>query len=340
MSWGQKYYVTTGTKSSLIFHDMLISIIVPVYNAQHYLHRCIESILCQSFSDFELILINDGSSDASGSICDEFAQKDSRIQVLHQSNSGVSVARNTGIKNSKGHFICFVDADDCLESDYLQNFSPQTNSDAPDIIIQGLKIYSPKEGIEEKICFPEIQPSSLSSVLNKKLIQFRGPYCKLFKACIINKYHLSFPSSLQYGEDSIFYLNYLSHCSTIKVVSASSYRYTKGVDASLSSLKHPVEQMLFFHEKNADLINTIQEKHNLQLPDDIFFEMISFKGIINLAINQLSQTHFINFLNKFKKSRLIDYLIRIPSSSKDKAILTIFLHLPSRLIFHIIRLFK
>lgn len=319
---------------------MLISIIVPVYNAESYLPSCIESILCQSLTDFELILINDGSCDTSGGICDSYALKDSRIQVLHQKNSGVSYARNEGIKIAKGHFICFVDADDRLESDYLENFSPETNSNAPDIVIQGLKICSPNGDIEEIVCFPETTTSSLSTVLNKKLIQFRGPYCKLFKANIIKKYHLFFPQAHQYGEDSIFYLNYLLHCSTIKVVCASSYLYSKGVEASLSSLNHPVERMLCFHEENAALIKTIQTKHGLRLPDNIYFNIISFKAIINLAIKQLSSPRFIIFITKLKKSSLIDYLYRIPLSLKDKIILTVFRNFPSRLILLITRLFK
>lgn len=336
----QTLSVDTRTKSSLIFHNMLLSIIVPVYNAQRYLPCCIESILCQSFSDFELILINDGSTDTSGDICDSYALQDSRVKVIHQNNSGVSAARNTGIRKARGHFICFVDADDSIESDYLQNFSPQIKPDSPDIVIQGLKICLPKGEIEEIISFPDTTSSSLSAVLNKQLIQFRGPYCKLFKTSIINKYNLSFPQSLQYGEDSIFYLNYLSHCATIKIGSTNSYRYTKGVNASLSSLNHPVEQMLFFHEENATLIKAIQTKHGLLLPDDIFFNIISFKLIIDLAIKQLSRPCFIDFITKLKKSELINYLHRIPSSFKDRAILTIFRLLPSRVIFYITRLFK
>lgn len=332
--------VATRTKSSLIFPNMLLSIIVPVYNAQLYLSSCIESILCQSFSDFELILINDGSTDTSGDICDSYALQDSRVKVIHQNNSGVSAARNAGIRKARGHFICFVDADDSIERDYLQNFSPQIKPDSSDIVVQGLKICLPKGEIEEIISFTDTPPSSLSAVLNKQLIQFRGPYCKLFKTSIINKYNISFPQSLQYGEDSIFYLNYLLHCSTIKVLSCNSYRYTKGVNASLSALNHPVEQILFFHEKNAGLIKSLQTKHKLQLPYNVFFNMISFKGIISLAIHQLSQSNFIDFVTKLKKSELINYLHRIPSSFKDRAILTLFRCLPSRIIFYITRLFK
>lgn len=97
-----------------------ISIIIPVYNVEPYLSRCIESVLNQSFTDFELILINDGSTDNSGKICDEYAKKDTRIHVIHQSNQGVSATRNSGIRIAKGDFITFVDGDDYIERDLLQ----------------------------------------------------------------------------------------------------------------------------------------------------------------------------------------------------------------------------
>lgn len=85
-----------------------ISVIVPVYNAEKYLHRCIDSILAQTFADFELLLIDDGSTDKSGEICDEYADKDARIRVFHKANGGVSSARNVGLDNALGEYICFV----------------------------------------------------------------------------------------------------------------------------------------------------------------------------------------------------------------------------------------
>lgn len=97
-----------------------ISIIVPVYNVEQYLENCINSVLNQSFRNFQLILVDDGSKDSSGEICDRFVQKDSRVKVIHKSNAGVSAARNAGIDIATGQFICFIDSDDWIESEYLQ----------------------------------------------------------------------------------------------------------------------------------------------------------------------------------------------------------------------------
>ena len=98
-----------------------ISVIVPVYNAEKYLHRCIDSILSQTFTDFELLLINDGSKDSSGAICDEYAAKDNRVRVFHKENGGASSARNLGLDNAKGEWIAFVDSDDLLEVNMLNH---------------------------------------------------------------------------------------------------------------------------------------------------------------------------------------------------------------------------
>lgn len=98
----------------------IISVIVPVYNVEEYLSRCIDSILAQTFTDFELLLINDGSTDNSGRICDEYIKNDSRIKVFHTKNFGVSSARNKGIENAIGKYISFVDSDDEVFNTYLE----------------------------------------------------------------------------------------------------------------------------------------------------------------------------------------------------------------------------
>ena len=114
------------------------SVIVPVYNAEKTLQRCVDSILAQTFEDFELILINDGSKDQSGDICDEYAAKDSRVKTVHKTNGGVSSARNAGLRIAQGEYIAFIDSDDYIDNDYLLGFK---HYDA-DLIISGAKLIS------------------------------------------------------------------------------------------------------------------------------------------------------------------------------------------------------
>ena len=100
--------------------EELISVIVPVYKVEKYIHKCVDSIINQTYKNLEIILVDDGSPDECGKICDEYAEKDNRIIVIHQKNSGQCVARNMGLKKMSGEYVAFVDSDDYLEKDYLQ----------------------------------------------------------------------------------------------------------------------------------------------------------------------------------------------------------------------------
>ena len=111
------------------------SVIVPVYNVEIYLPRCIDSILSQSFTDFELILVDDGSPDNCGKICDEYALKDSRVRVFHKSNGGVSSARNLGLDNVRGEWVTFIDSDDYVEVDYLKELIDAQQKNQVDYVV-------------------------------------------------------------------------------------------------------------------------------------------------------------------------------------------------------------
>ena len=130
---------------------MKVSIIVPVYKSEPFLEDCINSIINQIFTDWELILVDDGSPDFCGRICDSFAVKDSRIKVLHQKNSGVSVARNRGIYQAKGEYICFVDSDDLIEPDFLNSF--WIGEENADLYLQGYKIVNEDKEVQNIISF-------------------------------------------------------------------------------------------------------------------------------------------------------------------------------------------
>ena len=123
-----------------------ISVIVPVYNTEKYLRRCVDSILAQTFKDFELLLINDGSTDGSGAICDEYAQKDSRVRVFHKENGGVSSARNLGLENAQGKWITYVDGDDWIEPTMYEELYKKAIEDNADVVYSDLKmVFKDKE---------------------------------------------------------------------------------------------------------------------------------------------------------------------------------------------------
>lgn len=207
-----------------------ISVIVPVYNVEKYLRRCIDSILSQTFSDFELLLIDDGSKDKSGDICDEYVAKDVRIKVFHKANAGVSSARNLGLDKAKGEFIFFVDSDDFLDKTHLENYSKDI--DNFDLIFQGYKLVEETTGkVMEKKTFHEIETVDFESsmyVMQQifSLGNFFGPtWNKIFKASIISENKIRFKEDVDLREDEIFTFCYCRFVNKIKVLGSDSYNY-------------------------------------------------------------------------------------------------------------------
>lgn len=222
-----------------------ISIIVPVYKVEHSIHRCIDSILAQSFKDFELILVDDGSPDNSGAICNDYATKDKRVRVIHKKNGGVSSARNAGLDIATGEYITFVDSDDYIAIDYLQ----QMQSDGSDLIISGVdtlnhegnllythKFHSEYFTSKENIILP---------LLYKQLMLY-SPYSKLFRRNLIQELNLRFPIGVTWGEDGMFVSDYLQAVSTLRVLDYVGYFY----------IKYPGDNTLSTKIRN-DIIDTI-----------------------------------------------------------------------------------
>ncbi|MCS2957907.1 glycosyltransferase [Bacteroides salyersiae] len=137
----------------------LFSIIIPVYKVEQYLPECIDSIIKQTFTNFELLLIDDGSPDRSAEICDAYALKDNRIHVFHEKNGGVSFARNIGLDNAQGKWITFIDSDDWVEKDYLEKIYAEVVSFNADLIVWSIvhryANYSSLKDIRKKGCFDE-----------------------------------------------------------------------------------------------------------------------------------------------------------------------------------------
>lgn len=209
---------------------MQVSFVVPIYNSIQVLPRCLQCLHNQTFTNWEAVLVDDGSSDGSSQICDDAANMDKRIRVIHQSNSGVSTARNRGIEAAQGEWIAFVDCDDEIASDYLANLLAQVPADhyiGNHVLIIG--------GEERNIGCKAIQHYSLPNEA-KKILDFDAThhvdkhvflYCwgRLFKRSIIERYNIRFDTSLKFAEDTIFGIDYLSHCSQCVQIPDANYRY-------------------------------------------------------------------------------------------------------------------
>ncbi len=264
-----------------------LSVIVPVYKVENKISRCIDSILGQSFPDFELILIDDGSPDGSGLICDEYAAKDSRILVLHQKNSGVSAARNLGIKKSSGKWMTFVDSDDYVEKNFLKNLVGKNELLDSDLVNTGDKLLEEKTGrILSKCSFPSRLvdlKSKDSIVLLDKLgvFSFGVVYCHLFNTSIVKKNQIHFQESLCLHEDHLFYFDYLKYVQRIWLRSETQYCYM--IDFSVKSLSKAKKQ-----------------------PDELF---VAYKALRKSFLNFLSSVNFVCCFGKLVN--LNNFLIRI-----------------------------
>lgn len=203
-----------------------ISIITPVYMAEKYLENCIDSILSQKYNDWELILVDDGSPDKSGLICEQFAKLDSRIQVIHKPNEGVSSARNIGMFSARGEWIYFVDSDDFIEPNTLE-LLVESVSNRTDLLIHGLCDDYLEKGIKFEYDYYVKKNWSIAEILeyaDKKGL-LRGPVCKLYKTNIIRKYNILFNKNISYGEDTIFTFEYLKYCNSVILIPFSLYHY-------------------------------------------------------------------------------------------------------------------
>jgi glycosyltransferase involved in cell wall biosynthesis len=198
----------------------MVSIIIPIYKAEKFIRRCIDSVLTQTYKDWELILVDDGSPDNSGRICDEYSQKDSRIRVFHKHNGGVSSARNIGLDEARGDRITFIDADDYVFKNYLEVLI----SSEADLVTCGFKGINkmgstPKKGYYEGTSFR----TNIPIFYNTK--QTATPWAKLFKRSIIESNNLRFDQALKLTEDTVFVFHYLAYCASLEEFSEQLYFY-------------------------------------------------------------------------------------------------------------------
>ena len=241
------------------------SVIVPVYNVEIYLPRCIDSILSQSFTDFELILVDDGSPDNCGKICDEYALKDSRVRVFHKSNGGVSSARNLGLDNVRGEWVTFIDSDDYVEVDYLKELIDAQQKNQVDYVVTLNGRDSQETGLE--VCRDEY------NLLFSRYQIDRNGYVigKLYKVAIINTLRLRFNVNIHLGEDAMFALRYLLQTRNVVLIHSKKYFYDKERPGSLTKTLNSYESELAGKEEFDRIVNEI--KYKLQIDDVAIAEL-------------------------------------------------------------------
>ena len=210
---------------------MLVSVIVPVYNAEKYLYRCINSILSQTYTNFELLLINDGSKDNSGTICDEYSVKDIRVRVFHKENGGASAARNYGLDKAIGEYICFIDADDWVDEDYIEQLLPTDNEDMVvcSFMYDTMEIFHLSDIVRDKQDIGD----NLHILIDHMAVC--SPWCKIMRRDIIEEHKIRFDINVSAGEDMLFICDYFSAgLNKIRTISQPLYHYYVADNESLS----------------------------------------------------------------------------------------------------------
>ena len=266
-----------------------ISIIVPIYNVENYLSRCIDSILSQSFTDFELILVDDGSLDNCGKVCDEYALKDCRVRVFHKSNGGVSSARNLGLDNASGEWIAFVDPDDYVDNDYLYElFSSVMEYDSDFVATVEYEVQVPIKTTH--LCYNDF--SRLFT--DYKMDYGPGPVGKLFKTNIIANRNIRFKLNVHRSEDTLFVYHYLLESKDVVLIFSDKYYYDHSRPNSLSKSTASYESVLAGKQEFDRTFDLMKTKMNLDA----------------LAIANLTRTQ-VAFID-----RVLMSIVKIPGRKK------------------------
>lgn len=239
----------------------LISIIVPVYNTEKYLDQCIQSVLAQTYTHWELLLIDDGSTDSSGVICDKYAEQDSRIKAFHKANGGASSARNLGLDNATGEWITFVDSDDWVDKSLYNEMINKADDEHSDIVVSGVYIERYDSEVQPLEC--SIDFKYIRSLQNFRMIEggIYSSLCnKLFRREYINKHQLSFDPKLHMWDDLWFVLRARLYDPNISLSSNSYYHYR--VDSSNSITKQSRQRKIESQLHCAELISNFISQHS------------------------------------------------------------------------------
>lgn len=254
--------------------EQKISVIVPVYNAQNSLDRCIQSLLNQTYTNIEILLVNDGSRDDSLEICQRYAQMDPRIVVLDKPNGGVSSARNAGLDAAKGEFVMFCDSDDWVEPDWCSTLYENRQPDGLSVC----QVDGPSA--EDEAYSVDSELLERNEYMHRPMMMC-SPVNKLFSKAIIDRYNLRFVNELRLGEDFCFCMAYLS-CVTGKIcyIYRRLYHYVVTSEESLTKSVPTLEQCERFYQELTESMNRIGITDEQSMAHRDTFTMINFERFL------------------------------------------------------------
>lgn len=306
--------------------DDLISVVIPIYNSEKYLKKCLESILKQTYKALEIILVNDGSTDQSTNICEEYCKRYHNIKYIFQENQGVSEARNKGIRESTGKYLAFIDSDDTISEDYFQVLYANMTSKEVDLSIVAIEnALGNIMNVESMEVDFSKEDQEKFLILNKSFLLY-GPVAKLYKREVVNKNNIEFPKEMFYGEDLIFNCQYLKYCNRLSYDHRATYFYSRDNQESLSQKvredRFENELILCKALRGMFLAKGIYgEEYERYLEERIFDEGYNsvFDTLKDFSLSKEDKVNRINKIIKHERfQKAMDY---IPSNKYSKNIL-------------------
>ncbi|HEM6232625.1 TPA: glycosyltransferase family 2 protein [Streptococcus suis] len=286
----------------------LISIIVPVYNVENYLDECIRTVLAQTYSNWELLLINDGSTDSSGTICDDYAKGDERIRVIHKNNGGLSDARNAGIDNCTGEYITFLDSDDGIRGDFLEECVTTANQHDVDIVIGHFFIWD--ENNQTFLYFVDqaqkdtTEVISAQEALNRQVVwknlntaPFVVAWGKLFRASLFNT--VRFPKGKVF-EDEYTIHKTLLESNTIALINKEFYMYRRHGNSIMTSHFSISKAMNLIEALEERIVDLVLANKDTQLVRQKLRDVLQ-NTKYEMEVNQCSDSlEYLRVLNKLE----------------------------------------
>ena len=273
----------------------MVSVIIPIYNAEKYISRTINCLKAQSFKDFEVLLVNDGSTDASSEICQKASLEDSRFKCIDQNNSGVSIARNHGLSLSSGEYITFLDADDEIPENYLEILLTSLEKNESDVSFCDVAVINDNKETARFTLDKDAlnKKETLNFVLTRKFIN-SGPCAKLFKRELIKD--IKFPSLKAY-EDILFVIEAINKGGKFTATNKTEYRYLQNSGSAMNSFaKVPSEDIIIATDKLIEFI-----KENKYLSTDCFYITASHLMQYAHELTERSDEKSVCFVKKSRK---------------------------------------
>ncbi|MCR5183913.1 MAG: glycosyltransferase [Opitutales bacterium] len=317
-----------------------ISVIVPVYKVEKYLRACVDSILAQTFEDFEVILVDDGSPDKSGEICDEYRSRDARVRVIHKANGGVSAARNDGVDAARGEWIMFVDSDDMIAPYALETLFSHVEADVD--LVEGARYISYDRDFEFK------QNENPNIIVGTGLVFAKmcgtiwciGPICKIIRKCLFKESRaLILPKWIVYGEDQLANLQLAKKICKAVYVDQYIYLYFKNSASATGK---------FIYKTNY-FLDVLDFLNGLLKVSDFYIDRVIWRNYARTALSNMffncsdfnpKDSRFLKFCEKLREEnkkeilpswmRLVLHILRLPS----------FLHKPCRSVLNFMSFLK